>query len=128
MTTLAPKKEPDIWPSTLAQFTGTGVWYRHALVKRITYTEGVKYVADQAGAYWLLDEIVVAQFGNQDVLNEPFQIWKLKVDQAAHSAVLTVEDGNYKELFRKKFEFTDFPADEITFWFTDDVILLPSEY
>jgi hypothetical protein len=45
----------------LAQFTGTENWYRHALVRKVLYTDGVQYVAEHGGAYWLLDEIAISQ-------------------------------------------------------------------
>ncbi len=41
------KKKLDA--ADLAQFTGTEQWYRHWLGKAL-YTDGVKFVADQAGA------------------------------------------------------------------------------
>ena len=50
------------WP-----FTRTENWYRHGLVRDVLFTDGAKYVADQAGAYWLLDEIAVAQRGDKSV-------------------------------------------------------------
>jgi hypothetical protein len=40
----------------LAQFTGSEHWYRHGMVRSVLFTDGAKYVADIAGAYWLLDE------------------------------------------------------------------------
>jgi hypothetical protein len=45
----------------LIQFTGTEYWYRHAVVRDVLYTDGVKYVAQTGGAYWLIDEIAFAQ-------------------------------------------------------------------
>ena len=50
----------------LAQFTGSENWYRHAINRAVLFTDGAKYVADQAGAYWLLDEIAIIQphYGN----------------------------------------------------------------
>ena len=39
----------------LRQFTGTETWFRHPLARKVLYTEGVQYVAEQGGAYWLLD-------------------------------------------------------------------------
>ena len=111
--------------SDLRQFTGTEQWYRHGLVRNVLYTEGAKHVADAGGAYWLLDEIAFAQH-EKKVTAEPFQVWKLTVKDSA--AVLTCEDGNYNTVFSKNIEFTDFPLPEITLWFTDNVILLPSEY
>jgi hypothetical protein len=31
-------------------------------------------------------------------------------------------------VFTKELDFTDFPLDDITLWFTNDVIYLPSEH
>jgi hypothetical protein len=111
----------------LRQFTGSEHWYRHGLVKRIVFTDGAKHVADAGGAYWLLDEIALAQQYIKAVADEPFQVWKLALGDG-HSATLTCEDGNHNTVFTKPIEFTDFPLREITLWFTDNTILLPSEY
>jgi len=109
----------------LRQFTGTEQWYRHGLERSVLYTEGAKHVADAGGAYWLLDEIAFAQH-DRKIAADPFQVWKLVV--SGHCATLTCEDGNGNTVSRKKIEFTDFPLPEITLWFTDNTILLPSEY
>jgi hypothetical protein len=45
-----------------------------------------------------------------------------------HTATLSCEDGNGKTVFTKEIEFTDFPLDEITLYFTNNTILLPGEY
>jgi hypothetical protein len=83
----------------LRQFTGSEQWYRHALVRDVLFTDGAKYVADQAGAYWLLDEIALAQRYEKTVAGEAFQLWKLKVEPG-HTATLTCEDGNMREALR----------------------------
>jgi hypothetical protein len=110
----------------LRQFTGSEEWYRHPLNPAITYTQGARYVADQVGAHWLLDEIALAQLGIAAVKVEPFQVWKL--DVKASRATLSCEDGNNANIFTKDITFTDFPEPGVTLWFTDNVILLPSEY
>lgn len=110
----------------LHQFTGTEQWYRHPLNRDVLFTDGVKHVADQAGAYWLLDEIALAQRGVAAVKAEAFQVWKLDVE--ANRAALTCGNGNGVQVYAKEITFTDFPAPGITLWFTDNVILLPSEY
>jgi hypothetical protein len=110
----------------LAQFIGSEHWYRHGLVSSITFTDGAKYVADAGGAYWLLDEIALAQKFNAAVKAEPFQVWKLSVSD--RKGVLTCEDGDDNVVLTKQIPFTDFPLAEIKFYFTDDVILLTSEY
>jgi hypothetical protein len=112
--------------SILAQFTGTTKWYRHPVNRQVTFTEGVKYVADTAGAYWLLDEIAIPQPYKKALRAEEFQVWKLAV--SGSQAALTCDDGNGRVVYRKKIPFTDFPAEGITLWFTGNVILLPSEY
>jgi hypothetical protein len=54
-------------------------------------------------------------------------VWKLKV-RTDHTATLSCEDGNGHTVFTKEIEFTDFPLDEITLYFANNVIHLPSEY
>lgn len=110
----------------LSQFTGTEAWHRHGLARKVLYTDGAKHVAESGGAYWLLDEIAFAQ-SIRTIADEAFQVWKLKVNPN-HSATLACEDGNSKVIFTKKIEFTDFPLLEIAFYFTDNVLMLPSEY
>jgi hypothetical protein len=114
-------------PADLAQFTGSEQWHRHGIVRDVLFTDGAKYVADAGGAYWLLDEIALAQRGSNRVAAEEFQHWKLTVN-ANHTATLTCDDGNGNIVFTKAIEYTDFPLPEIALYFTDKTILLPSEY
>lgn len=111
----------------LRQFTGSENWYRHAINRKVLFTDGAKYVADAGGAYWLLDEIALIQPHNKAVAAEEFQCWKLRV-RADHTAALNCEDGNGNTVFTKEIGFTDFPLDEITLYFANNVIHLPSEY
>jgi hypothetical protein len=111
----------------LTQFTGTEHWYRHGLVRHVLYTDGVKYVADTGGAYWLIDEIALAQEFDDRLAAKPFQVWTLAVKENS-SAVLVCDDGNLHPLAMKQIRYTDFPMREIRFYFVDNTILLPSEY
>jgi len=122
MTKTARLTEDD-----LRQFTGTETWYRHALNRKVLYTEGAQYVAEHGGAYWLLDEIATIQPYDKAVAAEPFQVWKLKV-RPDRTATLSCEDGDGKVVFTKDIPYTDFPLDEITLWFANYVIYLPSEH
>jgi len=45
----------------LRQFTGSENWYRHGINRDVLFTDGAKFVADEAGAYWLLDTIAICQ-------------------------------------------------------------------
>jgi hypothetical protein len=119
--------EKKLTAADLRQFTGSEHWYGHGLVGNVLFTDGAKYLADQAGAYWLLDEIALAQRYEKKVAGETFQVWKLIVGPG-HTATLTCDDGNNNVVFTKRIEFTDFPLPEVTLYFTDNTILLPSEY
>jgi len=110
----------------LAQFTGSENWYRHAINRKVLFTDGAKFVADHAGAYWFLDEIAIGQL-EPCIAAEEFQVWRLAVN-ADQTGILTCDDGNGRMVFSKELEFTDFPPDGIALWFTNNTILLPSEY
>jgi len=112
-------------PDALTQFTGTSQWYRHGLVPGVTYTDGVRYVAETAGAYWLLDKIATAQLAEPH-RSEAFQVWTLEVRERRASLICT--DGDDTQISIEEITFTDFPEPGLTLWFTDNVLLLPSEY
>lgn len=112
--------------SDLLQFTGTNHWYIHPLSK-VRYTDGVRYIAQNAEAYWLIDAIVFSQH-EKAIAAEEFQLWKLKVDLSNSTGLLVCEDGNGIIVYSQTIEYTDFPLDEIKFYLTNHVLLLPSEY
>lgn len=110
---------------TLKQFTGTTQWFKHPLFSKFVYTDGVKFLAVNAGAYWLLEFI----FSNQTIPKikaEGFQVWKIKV--ADSKAIIKVEEGNDKVIKTFNISYTDFPLDSFTLWFIDGALILPSEY
>jgi hypothetical protein len=112
--------------SDLAQFSGTDQWFRHNLMRDITYTSGVQYLAEHGGAYWLVDKVATLQL-DPKVRAEEFQVWKLTTREDGR-ATLTCDDGNGRIVHSEEIDWTDFPLDQVTLYFTDKVILLPSEY
>lgn len=113
----------------LNQFSGgTLNYYRHALNRSIVFTDGVHYVATEAGAFWLIDKIALMQ-SEPKFKSQPFQVWELTLTpNQKHRALITVTDGNDNPIYTEKLTFTDFPEPKLTLWFTDNVILLPTEY
>ena len=109
--------------SDLEQFVGTEQYYKHWM-PGLVFTDGVKYMAEVAGAYWLID--IVASYRRK----EPFQIWELKVDKNAEpmAVVIMKEDSDQPELVRQEIPYTDFPLDGIKLYLIDGVLLLTSEY
>jgi hypothetical protein len=125
--TNSEKMEAQQLTSTdLAQFTGTENWYRHPIVGKMLYTDGIRYMMNKAGAYWLIDEIAFQQY-HPRVKTEEFQVWVLIVDLEQSTGALKCEDGNGRILCSKQIPYTDFPLAEIKIYVSDNVILLPSE-
>ena len=100
-----------------SNFTGTEHYHRQPL-SSLVYTDGVAYVAETAGAYWLLDKIAYRE------KRFDFEVWKLDVKKLT----VTLEDGDDHVLDVEKLSFTDFPAPGIEIWVVNGVMLLPSEY
>jgi len=107
----------------LRQFSGTEHWYKH--LSGYLYTDGVQYVAQEGGAYWLIDKILFTTRAKNNL--QEFGIWKLEVNKD-ESAILVCEDGNYNELHREQIDWTDFPLKKVELWFENGVLILPSEH
>lgn len=99
------------------------------------YTDGVKHLADKAGAYWLIDAVFSYQV-EPKIRAVPFQVWTLKVlrselgkSKNEPMAVLEMkEDTDQPIKVSQKIPYTDFPQGEVKLWLIDGVLLLPSEY
>lgn len=111
----------------LNQFTGTEYWYKHPLYRKYCYTDGVKFLAEKGGAFWLIDDILMYQNMNENLRNESFCVWSLTLNDKG-GAVLTCEDGNLSFLFSTEITYTDFPLKQIKLYCIDNVLLLTSEY
>jgi len=109
----------------LVQFIGTQNYYRH--FTGLIYTDGIKYLADKAGAYWLIDLIASWQ-AKQKVRECYFQIWELKVNEDRTAVITMKEDTNEPIKAKQEIQFTDFPLDHIKLYCVDGVLMLPSEY
>ena len=93
MTTAVTKTDRQRLAEELEQFiafrNGCDQVFRHWL--GFKFTDGVKYVADKAGAHWLIDAIGSYQPSSKLRSNQrlqEFQLWELKVDLEAKTAVL----------------------------------------
>lgn len=123
-------KTKDEILNELPNFYGTDGYTRwSALFRNFVLTDGALYLAEAAGAYWLMDAIAshIGAYKNED-----FVVAKLQRATATNGWVLRLEDGNDGLLADQLIEFSDFPLDEITLYVIqqDDlwVILLTSEY
>ena len=120
----------------LPNYCGSEHWFRH-FSGRFNYTEGVQFLADNAGCgcYWLLDLIASHQ---PTVMRDPstadFQIWELVVTNG-HAVVTCRGDSDiddteipgYPTVVRQEIEYTDFPLPEIKLYLENGVLCLPAE-
>ncbi|MFB2891977.1 DUF6876 family protein [Aerosakkonemataceae cyanobacterium BLCC-F50] len=124
--------------SQLSHFTGTDNYYKHWL--GFQYTDGIKFLADNAEAYWLLDAIASYQPTlRQNPRLRDFQLWLLVVGNEhnfikpnpENKAVLTCWEDTpspgVKPAVTQQIEYTDFPLQLITLYLENRVLLLPSE-
>lgn len=123
----------------LSRFQGSLERWRHPLNTAVIYSPGVRFLAEQGKAYWLLDAI--ASYLVPPVLDPAAKIdsrilslhfWKLNVAED-HSAVLHAEaDFGVKPFVVQEIEHTDFPLQKAEVWAGFDghywVLYLPSEH
>jgi len=122
------KERAEVWKATTSDKAVAGELKAFAAAMEKRFGEdGVRAMVRAAGgAYWLLDEIALAQRYKKRVAAEEFQNWTLKVKDD-NTARLTCDDGNGNIVFSKRIPFTDFPLPEISLYFCNSTILLPSE-
>lgn len=117
----------------LKQFMGgTHHWYRYSgLFRNVLLTDGTKYLAEKAGAYWLMD-MIGSHLPKLVKARETWAIATLK--RQGEGAHFTLQDDvpANTTFASQKVEFTDFPLPEIKLYVNFDgpdwVICLPEEY
>ncbi len=124
------KLRPDELDHRLGYYTGTERYYRHRCGLEVLLTEGAKFLADQAGAYWLMDIIAsTIPYFQQDT----FVCVDFVREAQGEGATITVTDGNGKTHYRQEIPYTDFPFLNFRLFVAVDgyheryVVMLPSE-
>lgn len=120
---------------TLAQFHGSDQWHKwSALFHRDLLTDGALFVAEECGAYWLMDAIASWQC-DKKVRGEEFQVWHLTKDPAKGGEhwLLMADDGNDNQIARQVIEYSDFPLDAMRLYAVRNelggvTIMVPGEY
>ena len=111
---------------TLAQFTGTGAYFR--ISRTHLLTDGTKYLAEKGECFWMMDAVAshLSEIGTQDW----FVLIRVQVSRGR--AIMIYEDGNGHEHARQEIPYTDFPMHAISLYACWDgenwVIMLPGEY
>lgn len=106
---------------------GSETIYKHWLGLR--YTDGIKFLAETCGAYWLIDAVA----SHQPMISESFQVWRLapclsKGRQRWALEAWSDTPDKSKRLARQVIEYTDFPKDLMPFeWWVEHGTMLMKE-
>ncbi|PZD70208.1 hypothetical protein C1752_16672 [Acaryochloris thomasi RCC1774] len=115
----------------LAHCTGTEQWHQHPL--GITYTDGIKILAEDAQCHWLIDAIASHQKSYQIIYNpdlQQFQLWLLTVNEDKSAVLACYEDSpsTCELVITQLIPMTDFILPEIKLYLEQGTLLLPSEH
>jgi hypothetical protein len=126
-----PKKmSAEELDAALGQFTGSEEWHHSMFAPGLVYSDGVKFLVVNAGAFWLIDTIASYQRDrrlNTKQLRE-FQLWTLHVNPDRTAVLTCYPDTGKPAVIQQDIEFTDFPLDAIRLYVEDTTLLLPSEH
>jgi len=125
--------------ANLPHFTGDCERFRHALNRQVIYTPGVQYLAERAGAYWLLDAIAIhlgstefRQAVRQDPRIQDLHFWRLDVSDDDSACLTARADADQPAFVTQQIPFTDFPLSAVDIWVGYDgqcfTVYLPSEH
>ena len=117
-----------------AHTCGTWHHYQHPL-GRFRYTDGARTVAEECGAYWLLDLIGSYQ-PERRVAGEAFQLWRV-IAPASERGPWAVEcwtdtPPGGSLIVRQEIEYSDFPRElcqpePFKLYLENGVLMLPEE-
>jgi hypothetical protein len=139
MSQSPPSQKAAILLAELRQFTGDLERYRHPLNRRLLYTPGVQFLAESAGAYWLIDAVASWRGTPEyraavaaDCRVGDLHFWKLTVRENSSATLSARVDSDVEPFIVQGIPFTDFCLESIDLWCGFDgqhyTLYLPSEY
>jgi len=115
----------------LQHFHGSETIFQIPLL-RTRYTNGLKYLVEAAGCFWLItDTSVIAKslIDRSEFITIDFKrLSEEKQDFTGYEAEIIYTDGNDNILEKHGYRATDFPLDELRLFFVNNTLMLPSEY
>lgn len=113
----------NITEQALAHFYGSEEIHRYSV---LNITDGVSFLCKN-GAAWIVDIVLSYQY-DPKIQKEEFQVWNLKVNLEEATATITMDDGNDNILVTQEIPYTDFPLKELKLYYTNDILMIASEY
>src|SRR5690606_12141185 len=100
----------------LQQFCGTETFYSIPLIQT-RFTDGLKFLADEAECYWLITDVSVIAKSLMDksyfVTVDFKRLSPEEREEKQCEAIITYGDDNGKVLETHRYAVTDFPLDEL---------------
>lgn len=95
---------------------GTEYYHKHPLHSRLVYTDGIKFLAETCGAYWLIDLVASHQPGIRAKLGAArnFQVWRLR-SYMIEAWSDTPDESDL--LASQEIPYTDFPSELMPYEF-----------
>lgn len=118
--------------NALGQFIGTETYHRYsALFRHILLTDGVKFLADEAGAYWLMD--VIGSHLSSVPRDQGFVVCRYAGTPNGSGLFSLTNDIPARNTYAtQSVTYSDFPLDEIVMYAARHgagwVVMLRSEY
>ena len=122
----------------LQSFIGDFVRYQHPLNRSVIYSPGVRHLAENASAYWLIDAIAswigsttFVAATSQDERIGQMHFWTLDVEPSGAAVLYAKADSPCDAFIEQPIEWSDFPLPTIDIWAGFDgshwTLYLPSE-
>ncbi|MBP0904265.1 DUF6876 family protein [Mariniflexile gromovii] len=116
---------------SLQQFCGSTRFFQLPLIQT-RFTDGVHYLAEKAGCFWLVTDASVIAKSLMDksyfVTIDFKRLSKAEQEEQGCEAIITYGDGNDTILETHRYNVTDFPLDALRLFFVNNTLMLPSEY
>ena len=117
----------------LACHTGSENLYAHSFAKTMRYTDGVRCFADLAGAWWLIDHLLLDPRYKRAMLANEIVFITVKVDERSRANIECVRDTGERPLAQHHVRYTDCPQGEWKFYLQahgegGGTLMLPGEY
>lgn len=111
--------EEELRDRDLSQFRRGGELYQSAS-SHVVYTEGIRYLAEECGACWLVDTIV-SSFGGTEMKNamaadsrlKIIQCWQLDMIDEDTAVIAATADSNKPPFIAEQIPYIDFPFKQV---------------
>lgn len=121
------KNELENLESELKYFIGSENIYEHWMSKNLKYTDGIRYLCEKIGGYWLMD--IIMSYNKCDLKTQrcPFQMWILTIKNGKGDIIMR-EDTNTPVIVKHDILATDLPNVTLKLYCCDGTLMLPTEY